>query len=221
MKELAERKGGWTQTFTGRQFWGMDARPEDIEITDIAHALANVNRYNGHTPVPYSVAQHSVYVSMECDPEDAFDGLMHDSSEGYIGDMISPIKKFLPEYGKVEEKLMATIRRKFWMNPIEPPSVKRADLTVLAAESRDLFPKKPADWKLPLPPVDRKIRPVNWKTAERMFLKRFNDLWPEHENRVLERASRNGFSVYEFDQLTDELEEIAWRAKRALASVGK
>lgn len=183
-KNASARKGGWTQTFTGRQFWGMDPRPDDIFIEDIAHALANVNRYNGHTPVPYSVAQHSVIVSLECNPEDAFWGLMHDASEGYIGDMISPIKRYLPEYTKVEHNLMEKICRRFWMDPVMPASVKKADLTVLAAESRDMFPKKPASWQLPYPPVSRKIKPVSWKAAEKMFLARFKELWPKHIKEV-------------------------------------
>lgn len=213
-KVISTRKGGWTQTYTGLQFWGMDARPEDIEIADIAHSLANVNRYNGHTPVPYSVAQHSVYVSMECDPEDDFDGLMHDATEGYIGDMISPIKKFLPEFRTVEDNLFAVMSRKFWLNPIIPESVKRADLTVLAAESRDLFPKKPADWGLPYPPVERKIRPVAWKTAERMFLKRFNDLWQPHANKVAAQLKPN-LNSSEYKLLLTELSDIGYDAKVA------
>lgn len=178
------RKGGWTQTSSGLQFWPLDPRPEDISITDIAHALALVNRYNGHTKVPYSVAQHSVLVSLECDPEDAFWGLMHDASEAYLGDMISPMKRFMAEYQTVEKQMMAVVCRKFWMNPVEPASVKRADLMVLAAESRDLFPKKPADWKLPYPPVARKIRPVSWRRAEDMFLDRFDQLWNSHVETV-------------------------------------
>lgn len=178
------RKGGWTQTFTGKQFWGMDARPEDIEIRDIAHALACINRYNGHTPVPYSVAQHSVLVSDHCDSKDAFWGLMHDASEAYIGDMISPLKRHMPQYIEVEERLMLQICRRFWMAPEQPQSVKVADLTVLAAESRDLFPVKPADWKLPYPPVSTKIKPVGWRRAEKMFLERFYELWPLHKKAV-------------------------------------
>lgn len=178
------RKGGWIQTYTGHQFWGMDAHPDEIFVEDIAHALACVNRYNGHTKVPYSVAQHSVYVSMECAPEDAFWGLMHDASEAYICDLISPVKRFLPAYVEVENALMLQICRRFVMAPDMPASVKRADLTVLAAESRDLFPKKPADWNLPFAPVARKIKPVSWQASEKMFMKRFNELWPKHMEEV-------------------------------------
>jgi uncharacterized protein len=185
-KDLAStqfRLGGWTQTFSGKQFWPLDPIPTDIKIVDIAHALSLVNRYNGHTPVPYSVAQHSVLVSLECDPVDAFWGLMHDASEAFIGDVISPLKRELPEYQSVEKHLMGIVCNRYGMDLVEPPSVKKADLTILAAESRDLFPVKPADWKLPYPPAKRVIKPVGWRAAQRMFLKRFEELWPEHQKR--------------------------------------
>jgi hypothetical protein len=171
-----ERKGGWTQTFSGVQFWPLDPRPDEIHIQDIAHALSHVNRYNGHTPFPYSVAQHSVYVSYECDPEDAFWGLMHDASEAYIGDLISPAKRFIPQYNEIEVVLMKAVSDRFGMAYEMPESVKKADLTVLAAESRDLFPIKPADWKLPYPPARVTIERMTPEQAKNLFLTRFVEL---------------------------------------------
>lgn len=173
-------KDSWTQSHSGNQFFPFDQDRNVILIDDIAHALSMVNRYNGHTPVPYSVAQHSVYVSMECDPQDAFCGLLHDSSEAFIADLISPVKNFMPKYKELEASVMGKICRTFWLPTEMPASVERADKTVLAAEARDLFPVKPADWKLPYPPVARKIKPVEWRAAKKMFLKRFDQLWPEH-----------------------------------------
>lgn len=37
---MEERKGVWIQTYTGRMFWPLDPRPEEIWIEDIAHALS-------------------------------------------------------------------------------------------------------------------------------------------------------------------------------------
>jgi hypothetical protein len=34
------RRGNWQQTFTGRQFWPLDPRPEEVCADDIAHALS-------------------------------------------------------------------------------------------------------------------------------------------------------------------------------------
>src|ERR1700693_75116 len=54
------RKGDWIQTFTGRQFWPLDPRPEEVCIEDIAHGLSNECRFAGQCRSFYSVAQHSV-----------------------------------------------------------------------------------------------------------------------------------------------------------------
>lgn len=62
-KRPTERAGDWMQTFTGRQFWPMDPRPEDLDILDIAHALSLLCRFGGHCQRFYSVAEHSVHVS--------------------------------------------------------------------------------------------------------------------------------------------------------------
>ncbi len=54
--QTSNRKGEWIQTYTGKQFWPLDPRPEDIDIEDIAHALALTCRFNGHCDYFYSVA---------------------------------------------------------------------------------------------------------------------------------------------------------------------
>jgi hypothetical protein len=87
---------------------------------------------------------------------------------------------------------MSVVCEKFGMDLVEPPSVKKADLMVLAAEIRDLFPVKPVASQLPLPPVKRKIKPVGWKKAERMFLERFNELWTTQ----VEKLSDENFVAY-------------------------
>lgn len=53
----------WIQTFTGRQFWPLDPRAEDVDIRDIAHALSMKCRYNGHCREFYSIADHSCRVA--------------------------------------------------------------------------------------------------------------------------------------------------------------
>jgi hypothetical protein len=180
--------GNWTQTFCRLKFYGIDPRPEDIDIRDVAHAEANMNRYNGHTPEPYSVAQHSYYVSLMVPEEDALWGLLHDGSEAYVADIVSPVKRHLPDYMRVEDKIMSVICRKFWLNPQMPDSVKEADLRVLANEVNVFFPEaeRPGDWRLPLPPYKNLVvRPYdNWRTAESIFLRRFEELWPAHIARV-------------------------------------
>lgn len=51
------------RTVTGRYVWPLDPHVEDIDLVDIACALARMNRFCGHTMLPYSVADHALRVS--------------------------------------------------------------------------------------------------------------------------------------------------------------
>ena len=101
---MAARKGDWIQTFTGRAFYVLDPRPEDVDIEDIAHALSMQCRFAGHCREFYSVAQHSVTASWLVPPEDALWGLLHDAAEAYVVDLPRPIKRAwqLESYGIID-----------------------------------------------------------------------------------------------------------------------
>lgn len=60
----AGRKGDWIQTVTGRPFWPLDPRVEELDIRDIAHSLAMQCRFGGHCHRFYSVAEHSVWCAL-------------------------------------------------------------------------------------------------------------------------------------------------------------
>ena len=54
----------WQRMLSGRRLDLLDPSPLDVELSDIAHGLARVARWNGQTlgDYPFSVAQHSVLV---------------------------------------------------------------------------------------------------------------------------------------------------------------
>ena len=83
-------------TTTNRRVNPLDLQPEDVNLTDIAHALALCNRFAGHTIRPISVAQHSVWVSLMCDNGTDYEipmaALLHDASEAYLGDVTKWLK---------------------------------------------------------------------------------------------------------------------------------
>lgn len=174
----------WTQTFTGRAVDLLDPAPDSICLDDIAHALARICRYTGHVAADhYSVAQHCVLVSYACDPVDAFEGLMHDAPEAYVGDVAQPIKQAMralaggaSAYDALEERIERAIARRFGLRYPHPASVKRADLVLLATEARDLMHEPPRPWGLPYPPLLDRVRPVPTDVAERMFRGRFAEL---------------------------------------------
>lgn len=67
----------------------------DLTAGKIADGLAKNNRYNGRTPVPWSVASHSVLVSHLCPQGLEAWGLLHDAHEFLLGDFSSPSVDFI------------------------------------------------------------------------------------------------------------------------------
>lgn len=106
---MSARSGDWIQTATGGQFWPMDPQPDEIDINDIAHALAMLCRFGGHCLRFYSVAEHSVLLSHAVPPEHALWALLHDATEGYLVDMPRPIKAFLPGYKEAEAGIVRAV----------------------------------------------------------------------------------------------------------------
>lgn len=191
---VRERQGDWFLSFTGKQIYPFDMRVEDVCIEDIAHSLSIINRFNGHTIKPYSVAQHCVLMSqlIDTDNEDPFQetgiqfqALMHDAAEAYCGDVIRPIKRALtPLYNSLEDGIWAAIAARYGL-PLEldqlDPAVKAADLHMLQTERRDLLPASPAPWKVTetYAPYWQKIHPWSAEIAETAFLQRFGMLCRE------------------------------------------
>jgi hypothetical protein len=113
-KHNGDRKGAWIPLFTGTRYWPEDPRPQDIDVRDIAHSLARINRWNGHTHTEFSVAQHSVLVCSLLPDELQLFGLMHDAGEAFLGDIITPVKRlFRAFYEEFEEATMRAVARMF------------------------------------------------------------------------------------------------------------
>jgi uncharacterized protein len=169
----------WFQTHSGRILNYQDPRLTDIDIHDVAVSLSRLCRFNGHSIFFYSVAQHSVLVSQLTPPEDALWGLLHDASEAFCGDMVSPLKKLVGQaYLDVEKAVMHAICDRFGLPRKQPVSVKAADLQALANEKRDLCRAEPAPWptEMPDPLPDLRIEPWVPEYAARRFLERFVEL---------------------------------------------
>lgn len=163
------------QTRSGDYLDFQDPDPDTIHIDDIAHALALVNRYGGHTPYPYSVAQHCVLSSLVAPPGLELQALMHDAQEAYVGDMPSPLKKMLPEYQVIEDRMEAVIRTKFKLPIKFDPRVKEIDMRMLVTEAKEFGLTWWDIWGVdPYPALA--IRPWSWEHAKHKFLVRFEYL---------------------------------------------
>ncbi len=184
----------WQRMLSGRRLDLLDPSPVDIEITDIAHGLARVARWNGQTlgETAFSVAQHSVLVEALCvemfagfTPRNSLYALLHDAPEYVIGDMISPFKTALGfDYKVFERRLEGAIHVRFGLPAAMPAflerQIKQADnasarmeATQLAGftdeEARQIWPDLPAG-------VARDLEPLGAVQAQEMFLKRFETL---------------------------------------------
>jgi len=198
-RETAPR--AWQRMLSGRRLDLLDPSPLDVEITDIAHGLARVARWNGQTTGPhiFSVAQHSLLVELvsrkltpNLDRRWRLAVLLHDAPEYVIGDLISPFKAILrADYKAVENRLLHAISLRFGL-PAEWPAellahTKKADrhaafleATRLAgfkdAEARRIFGTPPG---LDGTAEKRYLTPWNAETAEKRFLARFKELSDE------------------------------------------
>ena len=185
---------------SGRRLDILDPSPVDVELSDIAHGLARVARWNGQTigDYPFSVAQHSVLVlelfraaHPDAGPAAQLQALLHDAPEYVMGDIISPFKAAMGgNYKDVENRLLSAIYLRFSLPATMPAAlnrqVKKADqeaaffeATHLAGfdpeEARKLFgePGQPA---FDVEAFDRLIRPWPTHQAHSRFIETFQDI---------------------------------------------
>lgn len=183
----SDPKGFYIRTFTGKQFYFHDIEHNDIDIRDIAHALAMNCRWTGHVKDFYSVAQHSVLVSKMVPLEHSLAGLLHDASEAYMHDTPSPLKWHLKQMGftafaDLEGEIDARVFNAFGLSLPRDPSIKTADLRMLATEHRDLMVNgHDMEGKYLQQPYLFKIEPWSPAEAEREFLMRYEQLTERHQ----------------------------------------
>jgi uncharacterized protein len=148
----------YIHTAGGNKVYPFAMTPEQVDIQTIARHLACQSRWLGATQhrflknrISYSVAEHSVYVSDFVTrelgrPDLAFDALMHDAAEAYIGDMIRPLKyspAFHDVFKELEDRVERVISRKYGLTHPFPPEVKVADNAVCMAEWEQIVPRNP------------------------------------------------------------------------------
>lgn len=165
-------------TFNGRYFNFLEPQACHIDIETIAHALAHICRFTGHTNQFYSVAQHSVLVSHLVPPQHALAGLLHDAAEAFLGDVATPLKQLLPDYKAIEARVEGVVLEHFGLGPMLPPEVRHADLCALMTEARDFMPAEAEDWDFgpTVQPHALTIFPMSSGMARQQFMQRFRVL---------------------------------------------
>jgi hypothetical protein len=164
------------RTVSGVEVDLLAPKPEDIRIEDIAHHLSKLDRYNGASPeFHYSVAQHCLHVADVLPPELKLCGLLHDATEAFCGDVVSPLKALIPAYKEIEVGIDSAVCEKFGLDCSDRKTIKLADKAVMAAEMIQLF-----GWldmaQRTSTPASIKVRPMHWTEAKERFLAMFNHL---------------------------------------------
>lgn len=166
--ETYKLEDGWIETQYGR----FDPNKPTFDIRDIAHSLSLCTRFNGHTREFYSVGEHSLMVAdlMEMlglgDPRE---GLLHDATEAYLTDVPAPLKQFLPDWKKLDDKVDTALRLHFNLPEKKTSGCKKADWLALYIEAFELLPSKGTIFFDPnnLRPEALKLIENGWKLVRR------------------------------------------------------
>jgi hypothetical protein len=176
-------------TFLGLQVPLLNPKAHDIQLRDIAHHLATINRFSGAAQLPLSVAQHSCLVAEILErgmtPRHALLGLLHDAHEAYLQDMPTPVKVALfgstglpTDRDELEDGFDMAILAHFGIRPPdakEREAIHLIDEVAFVTEWRDFMPEK-----VPCPkhaPADKyRIKAWPWALAEEKYLTTFNRL---------------------------------------------
>lgn len=148
-------------TATGREYHftgpgAMVGAGRPICIDDIAHHLAQINRFTGACTRPYSVAEHSLLCSEIAQRANAslpvqMAALMHDAHEAYTTDLSSPAKRAVNQTSSAaggtsawtvfEGEHAKAVQSHFGLSTVfvsRRAVIREIDLQALATERRDL-----------------------------------------------------------------------------------
>lgn len=132
-------------TVDGKYFKFRKPNKKFITLNSVARGLANTCRFGGQCSRFYSVAEHSIYVSILLEmkfldqPEHyriklAREGLFHDAPEAFICDMVKPLKEILPDYQEIESLVEIPVYEQMLGYSELDDEVKWADMVMLATE---------------------------------------------------------------------------------------
>jgi hypothetical protein len=171
-RDQQDRAGKIRMFVSGRYVNPLDLQLDDIDIRDIGHHLAIVNRYTGGSPFPVSVAQHCVWVSHQFDdPDMQLAGLLHDAPEAYINDLASPVKHDarMAAYRAADDAIAKLVFQKFGL-PIEllartkPADDKAFEVEVASFYTPDKLLAKEV------------IHEMTWRQAKSLYMARFKSI---------------------------------------------
>lgn len=193
----ATRTGPWIQTASGRAWFLLDPRPEDVWWPDIIEGQAKCCRFAGQMPGKFfSTGEHACNVADSLRPKGRVAqlyGILHDAKESLLGDWTTPLKQAVrmispagaDALASIEDRTDAAIHARAGLpwppHPDIVAAVKTADMAALRAERRDLMARKPMPWgdevergrALPV-----RVQGLAWPQAAVRFETQLRDLLP-------------------------------------------
>lgn len=132
VRRLLNEKKESNFTYTNTSFYPLEPQEDEVKIEDIAHALSQMCRANGHFKTFYSVAQHVLNCAREAKARGLSERiqlacLLHDASEAYISDITRPVKCYLEEYKKIEQKLQYVIFSSFGLADLSEEELEHVE----------------------------------------------------------------------------------------------
>lgn len=170
-------------TFTNTKFFPLSPEKKDIKIEDIAHALSQLPRANGHFKHFYSVGQHSINcyheaVGRNLSSRIQLGCLLHDASEAYIADLTRPVKRNIPEYLGIEEKLQNKIYEQFGIGDLsesERRLIEEIDDTMLYYEFDNLMDLQVFDY-VPEISMEHDLSQRGFSEVKEQFMQKFYEV---------------------------------------------
>lgn len=178
----------WLQSMSGRIINPTLLDINDVDIDDIAHSLSHLVRFTGHCAKPYTVAQHSVLVSLICNPVFAREALLHDAAEAYVNDLNTPVKRLLPKYEELEDDIIHVIYKKYGLAVSVPDDVITADQKMFRLEVLRFFPNGCPLWR------HYKVQPQEYIDSQ----VKITTVWDHHEAKMQFLARYNVLFESEF-----------------------
>lgn len=178
-------------TYSGSKVYPDHLHALDIKLSDISHHLTKIERFGGALGFNqyYSVAQHCVLMTefalQYYDVDVAKACLMHDASEAYLGDIVSPLKVKLKDYRLLESEIHTKIFEKYQIRTDLKimKLVKMLDRRILLDEVAALLPQNLDLFKEMHPgvmPLNIEIQQHSHEEVEEMFLSLADNLCITH-----------------------------------------
>lgn len=175
-----------------------DPSPEQFDLHSIAHGLAKVCRFGAQARCFYSVAEHAYWVSKRLEwlghtVAVQLGGLHHDDPEHVMGDITTPMKRYLALHtsalADLEASLMAAIIPALGFHPgeldLEHPAIHAADRWALAGEALHLTQSGGRGWT-DIPEYD----PHPDLSGIGLSSERATDLWVARHHDLCSRLRR-------------------------------